>query len=369
MKVVITGATGTVGTTLLGLLAHDPRISEVVGITRQRLRRSEGKVRFETADLCVDSLVRLLSDADAVVHLAWLDQSARDLEALHRVNVEGSERVFRAAAESGVRVIVHASSLAVYPPRATNAPVSEDAPLGAVMTSLYSRQKAEVEARLDAVEREYPWVRVVRLRPAIIFKRDAIAGLLRVFSGGTFASTLLGHERAPFVPDVPGVVLQAVHTVDLAEAFRAALLTKARGAFNVVADPVLDPAVISEALGIRLVRMDETSLRSRIKWAYRLRLQPVAPRWFDLNLQLPLADSARARRELGWEPRFSAAEALRQMVDELRAELGSSPTPVPSPSERVEPRRFEGFTTPSPLSSLSWRASGPATPRPSRDPS
>jgi hypothetical protein len=44
-------------------------------------------------------------------------------------------------------------------------------------SSFYARHKAEVERLLDNFQRESPSVRVVRLRPALIFKREAASGM------------------------------------------------------------------------------------------------------------------------------------------------------------------------------------------------
>src|SRR3712207_7598954 len=51
-----------------------------------------------------------VAGVDAVVHLAWALQPGRRPEDLHRVNVEGTQRVVRAAAAAGVAQFVHMSS-------------------------------------------------------------------------------------------------------------------------------------------------------------------------------------------------------------------------------------------------------------------
>src|SRR5690606_41173666 len=58
----------------------------------------------------------------------------------------------------------------------------------------------------------------------------------------------------PVVPDLPRLRLQALHTADAGEAFRLAAVGDARGAFNIAADPVLDPAELAGLLVDRTVR-------------------------------------------------------------------------------------------------------------------
>src|SRR5438094_4722082 len=98
MRVVVTGATGNVGTSVVRRLAADPEISEIVGIARRRPDWDPGKTRWIEADVAAEPLEPIFSGADAVVHLAWLIQPARDQRAVERVNLLGSRRVFEAAA-------------------------------------------------------------------------------------------------------------------------------------------------------------------------------------------------------------------------------------------------------------------------------
>jgi UDP-glucose 4-epimerase len=106
MRVVVVGATGNVGSSLVRLLADDPSISSVLGIARRPPELELAKTEWATADVATDDLTPLFQGADAVVHLAWLIQPSRDLELLTRSNVEGSSRVFEAVASAGIRTVV-----------------------------------------------------------------------------------------------------------------------------------------------------------------------------------------------------------------------------------------------------------------------
>jgi nucleoside-diphosphate-sugar epimerase len=98
MRVVVVGASGNVGTSLLRSLAADDSVESVVGVARRIPKRSFPKTEWRQADISSSPLRPLFQGADAVVHLAWLIQPGRDKQRLHEVNVEGSARVFRAAA-------------------------------------------------------------------------------------------------------------------------------------------------------------------------------------------------------------------------------------------------------------------------------
>jgi hypothetical protein len=71
-------------------------------------------------------------------------------------------------------------------------------------------------------------------------------------------------------------------------------------------------------------------LRGVAAVTWRLRLQPSPPGWVDMALNVPIMDANRARSELGWEPRYSAVEAMRALADGLQEHAGL-PTPPLTP--------------------------------------
>lgn len=324
MRIVVVGATGNVGTSLLDALARDDDVDSVVGIARRKPELEFPKTEFVSADIACDDLVPHFRGADAVVHLAWLIQPGRDLELLRRVNVGGSARVFEAAGDARVPALVHASSVGAYSPGPKHRLVDESWPTSGIRTSYYSLQKTETERLLDRFEREHPAKRVVRLRPALTFKRESAAEQRRLFAGPLFPPLLA--RRIPFVPDIPRLRFQAVHSHDVGEAYRLAATGDARGAFNVAAGPVLDPVRLAELLGARKLPVPVALARGAAQLTFLLHLQPTDVGWLDMALQTPLLDPVRARTELGWEPRHTASAAMRDLLAGLQADAGL-PTP------------------------------------------
>ncbi|HVE91503.1 MAG TPA: NAD-dependent epimerase/dehydratase family protein [Actinomycetota bacterium] len=311
---MVVGASGNVGTSLLRALASDPSIESVLGLARRMPRWKPDKVTWAQADVASTDLVPHFRGAGAVVHLGWLIQPSRDPAALWATNVVGSARVFEAAAAAGVPAVVYASSIGAYAPGPKDRAVDESWPTTGIASSPYSVQKAYVERLLDVFERDNPGIRVVRLRPGLIFKSEAGSGVRRLFAGPLLPRRLVG-SRMPVVPDLPALRFQALHATDVAEAYRLAITRDVRGAFNVAADPVLDPRSLSEALGGRRVRVPAPVLRAAVAASWWLRLHPTDPGWVDLALQCPLMDTTRARRDLGWIPAVSATDALRDLLE------------------------------------------------------
>jgi UDP-glucose 4-epimerase len=330
MRVVVTGATGNVGTSVLDSLGADDAVSSILGIARRLPAARFAKAEFVVADVARDDLVPLLEGADAVVHLAWLIQPSHDEATLRRTNVDGSSRTFAAVVAAGVPALVVASSVGAYSARVDTHPVDESWPTEGIPASWYSRQKAEVERRLDALEVEHRALRVVRLRPAITTKREAASGQRRLFAGPLLPTAILRPKWIPFVPDVPGLTLQLAHADDVGDAYRRAVLSDARGAFNIAGEPVLDPAAIADALDTRTLRLPASALRGAARATWLARLQPTSPDWIDLALGAPVLDTARARAELGWTPTQNAVDTLREVVAGMREHAGRETPPLES---------------------------------------
>jgi UDP-glucose 4-epimerase len=328
MRVVVVGATGNVGTSVLAALADDDQVESVVGIARRRPELEVEKVEWAEADVASSDLVPLFRGADAVVHLAWLIQPSRDLQLLRRVNVGGSERVFKAVAEADVPAVVYASSVGAYSAGPKQRRVDESWPTDGLPSSFYSRHKAAVERLLDRFEQEQPEIRVVRLRPGLIFKRDAASGIRRLFVGPFLPSPLLRPSLLRLVPDLRNLRFQAVHSLDVGDAYRRAVVGDVSGAFNVVAEPVLDPERLAQILDARPVHLPSRAARAAVDLTYRLRLHPTPPGWLDLALNVPLLDAGRAHSELGWEPRRTAGEALLELIAGLRDRAGIDTPPL-----------------------------------------
>jgi UDP-glucose 4-epimerase len=326
MRVVVTGATGNVGTSLVGALSRDPSVEEIVGVARRTPEVEFPRTRWVAADVAVDELVGHFGGADCVVHLAWLIQPSRDRRVTHGVNVDGSRRVFEAAVAAGVGSLVYGSSVGAYSPGPKDRAVDESWPTGGIRTSFYSRDKAEVEGILDRVEAENPKLRVVRLRPGLIFKSEAASGIRRLFAGPLLPSRLVRRGLIPIVPRVERLVFQAVHSYDVGEAYHQAVVRDVRGAFNIASEPVLDPGELGRLLGARPVGVPAWALRGAMDLSWRLRLQPSPAGWLDMALGVPVMDVSRAKRELGFSPTRGAGEALLELLEGMRRGDGI-PTP------------------------------------------
>lgn len=287
MRVVVSGAAGSLAAALLPRLCARQQVDSVLGIDRAACPFRHPKFTARVADVADASAHAELRGADAVVHLAFeLFRGRRPLRSMERANVAGSKLFLAAAARSGVPRIVHLSSAAVYGPGRN---LAEDAPLAPLSRFHYARQKAAVECWIGE---ELPHAAV--LRPTVILGPHALPLLRRLIASRFYV-------RLP----EPQPRLQCVHEDDVAAAIVASIERGAAGPFNLAAP-------------------DGFSLRELVRWRHPsapgvpLALFRSAARlawlatgwggetgWLDGLDDTITLDCRRAQRELDWRLRFT----------------------------------------------------------------
>jgi nucleoside-diphosphate-sugar epimerase len=181
----------------------------------------------------------------------------------------------------------------------------------------------------------------VRVRPGLIFQREAGTEIGRYFAGPLLPARLLRYQRIPVVPQHPRLRLQAVAAEDVADAYARILLSDVHGAFNLAAGPVLDPEVAAAAFhGVRLP-VPGPALAGAAALTWRLRLQPVEPGWVRLALAAPLMSTERAEAELGWHATKDALTALRELLGGMAERAHTDSPPLTDAPQR--PGRLGGL--------------------------
>lgn len=333
MRIVLTGASGNVGSALVRRLDRDGR-HELVGVVRRppgdeaSLPAMEWAAVDLTDEADTPALHAACHGADAVVHLAWGFQPSHREDHLRELGVGGTARVIDAVVSAGVPHLVHMSSVGAYSPKRDDAPVDETWPTGGVPTSMYSRHKAAAERLLDELELDAPDVVVTRMRPGIVGQRSAGSALLRYGLPALVPGGLLRH--VPVLPIDTRLVIPMVHADDVADAVARVLEAGAPGAFNLAAEPPVTARDVADALGARLVQVPSGAVRAAVSASWHARVQPLDPGWIDLGYAVPLLDTTRARRELDWTPSTDATSVLAETLAGMQ-DTASSGTPVLRP--------------------------------------
>jgi nucleoside-diphosphate-sugar epimerase len=270
-----------------------------------------------SADVAEEPLAPLFEGADVVIHLAWQFEPEKRPDELWSTNVLGSRRVFDAVRQASVPRLVYASSFGVYGPREGLSSVGERFATTGLMTSLYSRHKAEVERRLDEFEGRYEGFSIARLRPCATLAPSPASQLVERFAG-SLPGSAIDDAVVRLARAVAQTPLQVVHARDVAEAFRLAATDDVRGAFNIAPRrsrahddaPLLTPSnVLTKAANLAL----------------RLRLSRHDQSLVDLAARAPLLDDNRAQRVLGYAPEYTTEQVLADALCGLHKVDARSP--------------------------------------------
>jgi nucleoside-diphosphate-sugar epimerase len=329
LAVAVTGPTGTFGAGLIPLLEAEPSIERIVGVARRPFdpaARGWWSMDYRQGDVRdVDGLVDAFSGADVVVHLAFLITGTAGREDTRAVNVEGTLNAFRAAVEVGARRFVYASSVAAYGFHPDNpVGIREEWPVRPASKLFYAQEKAELEQLLDEQAAAHPEVELYVLRPSIVVGPNWIGGknVLPAWLGplAAWGNDWLASRQSvrrlpvPIPVVVPGVSVQLVHEDDVGEALLQCVLGAGpAGAYNIAGDGLVSAADIARELGARPVEVSESVTRTAARWLSRAPL-PAMAEWVEAASHPAVMDTAKAKRDLGWTPRYTALEALRATI-------------------------------------------------------
>ena len=243
---------------------------------------------------------------------------AASRETIREINVEGTLNVFRAAAAAGARRFVYASSIAAYGFHRDN-PVgmTEDWPARPAAHLFYAQEKAEIEQLLEEEALGHAGLGVYLLRPPIVLGPHAVgakdvvpkqlAPTLRRLRG------LIGRVPLPVIA-LP-VPIQFIHEEDVGQAFLLCIIgAGAPGVYNIAGDGVLSGAQLVRELGLTPIPAPAGLVRAAARGAAAVPFAPPFTEWAEALTQPSIMDSSKARQELGWRPRYSSLEALRDTL-------------------------------------------------------
>jgi nucleoside-diphosphate-sugar epimerase len=324
LTVAVTGPTGTFGFGLLPLLEADPRIEQVIGVARRPfdpLEHGWTKMTYRQGDVQDTALLKeAFHGADVVVHLAFLITGADGSDASRAINIEGSRNAFRAASSAGATRFVYSSSASAYGFHEDN-PVGmdEDWPTRPAEHFFYAQEKAELEEALATLADDHPGTALYVLRPPVVIGPHVVGGKSRLaellLPPVLGATRLVGRSPISVPVPVPDLPLQVVHEADVGSALLQCIVGAGPpGAYNIAADGILTGADVARELGFRPITVGSGLLQRTFRRIARLPIAPKVTGWAEAVSHPVVLDTAKAKRDLDWTPRYSALEAIRDTV-------------------------------------------------------
>ena len=324
LTVAVTGPTGTFGSGLIPLLQDDDRIARIIGIARgpfDPAERGWTKMEYRQGDVRdPDTLQEAFAGADVVVHLAFLITGNASRETTRSINVDGTLNVFRAAAAAGAGRFVHASSVAAYGFHADNPEtIDEEWPTRPAARLFYAQEKAELEDLLEAEAGKHPELALYVLRPPVVLgpnvigRKDVLPGPL-----APLGRKLFGRPRRLPVPVpmfVPALPMQFIHEEDVGRALVQCIVAAGPpGAYNIAGDGIVTAADVAREFGALPIPLPAAPAQAAARAFSRLPFLPPVAEWVEAASRPAIMDTTKAREQLGWRPRYSGLEALRDTL-------------------------------------------------------
>ncbi|GAA4796314.1 MULTISPECIES: NAD-dependent epimerase/dehydratase family protein [Streptomyces] len=308
--VLVTGVARPLGGRLVRRIRRDPDVDRVIGVDAVPPAHQLGGAEFVRADIRRPAIARVLAEhaVDTVVHMdvTGTPLGSGGRASVKETNVIGTMQLLGACQKSPtVRRLVVKSSTSVYGSAPRDPAVfTETTPPKSLPSGGFAKDAVEVEGYVRGFARRRPDVAVCVLRFANILGPGADSPLAEFFS-------------LPVMPTVFGYDprLQFVHEDDVLDVLMLALDEPRRGTlnsgtFNIAGDGVLTLSQCSRRLG----RPTMPVLLPAVTWlGSALRTVGVtdfSPEQIRLLTHGRVVSTVQMRETLGFEPRFTTAEAF-----------------------------------------------------------
>ncbi len=295
-RILITGAAGYIGHKLGNRLAHD---FEVFGTD---IREREGlSFPLQVLDIRSRDLAELMRSRGIthVVHLASVLKASGDIKRDFDIDVGGTRNVVQACLEAGVKHLTVSSSGAAYGYHADNPDwIDENDPLRGNESFAYADHKRRIEEMLARYRKLKPELKQLILRPGTVLGAETRNQITALFTARRIL-VLKGYDT-PFV---------FIWDEDVLAILEKGIREDAEGIYNLAGDGALTMREIARRLGKPTLVLPVGLVRLWLRIG-RWRGKPTGPEQIDFLRYRPVLSNRRLKKEFGYRPQKSSAEAF-----------------------------------------------------------
>ncbi len=316
MKHLITGGSGFIGNLVARRLRERGEHVRILDIWDDRTR--PGDIEYVEASILErDKVAEAMQGVDIVHHNAALVAQTNAGKKYWQVNVEGSRIAAEEAAKAGVQSFVHISSTSVFgiPPDA--GPITNETPTMPVEP--YGKSKLAGEQVTEEICERHG-IPLITIRPLATLG----AGRLGIFQ---ILFQWIKENRNVYVIGHGNIKFQFIHAHDLMDFYILALNAGKTGTYNVGTNRFgtlredLEALIRYAGSTSKVKSLPEGFAINTLRMLYYLRLSPLVP-WHFLTYHKPCYFDVQPLLDLGWKPKYSNLDMLKESYDWSLTESG-----------------------------------------------
>lgn len=300
MIVVITGASGYIGTRLLKRLTRDNAVEKIVALDVRHPSIQHEKITFHHRDIR-DGLFPLLKKyrPQTVFHLAFMLNPMHNVREMFKINVEGTCRAILDCEKARVKRFIYPSSATAYGASPHNPiPIPESFPVDPHIRFSYARHKAKIEVFLKRYQKKSQMSFLI-FRPVVVFGPHVNNFISQGIEGPVLVS-IKSTQQPP---------LQLVHEEDAAEAFYYGFKQNLEGFYNVSADGTITFDEGAKLFGRRPKELPYPLVYAINSLLWQLKVFKAPPQYLDFVRFPWIVDNTKLKKA-GFQYKYTTRETF-----------------------------------------------------------
>jgi len=312
MKVLITGAAGSLGRRLVEKLSSDSRFeifaTDIKTDPFHVIKKLDNNLNYFQSDLTDQKFDQWVRDVkpNKIIHLASILQLSPKMtrDRAYKIDVLATKKLIQTSVEIGVDKLIVTSSGAAYGyyPENKNIITEQREPKGN-QDYFYSAHKAEVEGILASYRKEQPQLKQIVFRPGAILGPDFEGPILDLFNQKIITG-LIGYP-GPF---------NFIWSEDVVDFMIEGVVSDITGEFNIAGDGSLTMAEIAKKLDKPYLSLPAPLIQLALAIAKPLGLTQFGPEQVKFIKYRPVLSNDKIKQQFQHQPRYSSAEVLEHYL-------------------------------------------------------